>query len=89
MDPSGPNIRVGMDRRVAPLFIKATGVSLVDSQDSKQIQVADILAGATSYLICSAALLKVQPVVSSTKILRSPFDMISSPCLDLFGLHLK
>lgn len=50
MDPSGPNIRVGMDRRVAPLFIKATGVSLVDSQDSKQIQVADILAGATSYL---------------------------------------
>ena len=50
MDPSGPNIRVGRDRRDAPLFIKATGVSFVNSRDSKQIQVADILAGAASYL---------------------------------------
>ena len=55
MDPSGPDIRVGMDRRVAPLFIKATGVSLVDSRDSNQIQVADILAGAASYMFSGIA----------------------------------
>jgi hypothetical protein len=50
MDPNGPDIRVGRDRRVMPLFIKATGVSFVDSRTSKQIQVADILAGAAAYL---------------------------------------
>ena len=55
MDPSGPDIRVGMDRRVGPLFSKATGVSLVESQDSKQIQVADILAGAAFHLFSSIA----------------------------------
>ncbi len=50
MDPDGPDIQVGRDRRVSPLFLKATGISFVDSGDSKQVQVADILAGAASYV---------------------------------------
>lgn len=50
MDPDGPDIRVGRDRRVMPLFIKATGISLVDSRDVKAVQLADILAGSASSL---------------------------------------
>ena len=50
MDPNAEDIRVGRDRRTTPLFIKSTGITFVDSKVVKQVQVADILAGATAYL---------------------------------------
>jgi len=50
MDSNGQDVRVGRDRRTGPLFIRATGITLVNSKDFAQVQVADLLAGASAYL---------------------------------------
>lgn len=60
MNPNAEDIRVGRDRRTTPLFIKSTGITFADSKVVKQIQVADVLAGATAYLGCGSAGLPVE-----------------------------
>lgn len=44
-----PEVEVGYDRRTGVFPLKATGLVLTDSKEVLQLQVADILAGASAY----------------------------------------
>ena len=55
MDSAIEPATVGYDRRKFEFPLKATGITFADSRDHPALQLADVIAGATSHLASSLA----------------------------------